>query len=60
MVYRPLSAIEQADPPKVTIEFEMRNKAHSLSRTIGSCEFDRDRRHIAFFTLNGLRSQIVY
>ncbi|MET3597183.1 MULTISPECIES: hypothetical protein [Mesorhizobium] len=57
--YKALSAIEQADPPKVTIEFEMRNKAHAPSRSTGSCEFDRDRRHITFFTLEGLRSQIV-
>ncbi|RUU05710.1 hypothetical protein EOD23_14960 [Mesorhizobium sp. USDA-HM6] len=59
MAYSPLSAIEQADPPKVTIEFETRNKAHAATRPIGSCEFNRDRRHIIFFTLNGLRSQIL-
>ncbi|RWA77143.1 hypothetical protein [Mesorhizobium sp.] len=57
--YKALSAIEQVDPPKVTIEFEIRNKAHAPGRTTGSCEFDRDRRHITFFTFHGLRSQIL-
>ncbi|RRH92835.1 hypothetical protein EH240_31000 [Mesorhizobium tamadayense] len=59
MAYKPLGAVEQANPPKVTIEFEMRNKAHALGRSIGSCEFDRDRRQITFFTLDGRRSQIL-
>ncbi|WP_192245311.1 hypothetical protein [Mesorhizobium silamurunense] len=59
LTYRRLSATERSDPPKVTIEFETRNKAHAPGRTTGSCEFDRDRRHITFFTLHGLRSQIV-
>ncbi|PBC01708.1 hypothetical protein [Mesorhizobium sp. WSM3860] len=57
--YKAVSAIEQADPPKVTIAFEMRNKAVSAPvRTNGSCEFDRDWRHITSFTLDGRRSQI--
>ncbi|WP_292345518.1 hypothetical protein, partial [Mesorhizobium sp.] len=56
--YKALSAMKQVDPPKVTIKFEMRNKAHAPSRSTGSCEFDRDRRHITFFTLDGRRSQI--
>ncbi|TIV73441.1 MAG: hypothetical protein E5V89_00275 [Mesorhizobium sp.] len=56
--YKAIGAIEQVDPTKVTIDFEMRNKAHAPGRSIGSCEFDRDRRHITFFTLDGRRSQI--
>ncbi|PBC02658.1 hypothetical protein CK220_19495 [Mesorhizobium sp. WSM3860] len=58
MAYKALSAIEEVNPPKVTIEFEMRNKAHAPIRTTGSCEFDRNWGRIISFTLDGRRSQI--
>ena len=58
MAYKALGAIEQVNPPKVTIEFEMRNKAHAPIRTNGSCEFDRGWVHITSFTLDGQRTQI--
>ncbi|PBB32051.1 hypothetical protein CK221_25645 [Mesorhizobium sp. WSM3868] len=58
MAYKALSAIEEANPPKVTIRFEGRNKARAPVRSNGSCEFDRDWSHITSFTLDGRRSQI--
>ncbi|TGP26409.1 MULTISPECIES: hypothetical protein [unclassified Mesorhizobium] len=60
MTYRHLDATEQADPLTVMIEFETRNRARVPGRSIGSCEFDRDRRHISFITQDGFRSQIIY
>ncbi|RWM28489.1 hypothetical protein [Mesorhizobium sp.] len=61
LTYRSVNATEQGDPPKVTIELETRNKLHApVGRSIGSCEFEQDRRHISFITLDGRRSQIVY
>ncbi|TPM34918.1 hypothetical protein FKO01_13185 [Mesorhizobium sp. B2-3-3] len=58
--YRRISVTEQVDPLKVTIEFEIRNKAHAPHRLVASCEFYQDRRHIGFITLDGSRSQIIY
>ncbi|TPK73046.1 hypothetical protein FJ930_11150 [Mesorhizobium sp. B2-4-15] len=58
--YRRISVTEQVDPLKVTIEFEIRNKAHAPRRLVASCEFYQDRRHIGFVTLDGSRSQIIY
>nr|WIE92046.1 hypothetical protein P9270_002220 [Mesorhizobium sp. WSM4875] len=56
--YKALSAIDQVNPPKVIVEFEMRNAAHAPARSQGSCDFDREWRHITSFTLDGRRSQI--
>lgn len=55
-----IKATQQGDPPTVTIEFETRNKLRSPGRSIGSCDFDRDRRHISFYAFDGQRSQIIY
>ena len=58
--YSLIDASQVGDPPTVTIEFETRNKLRAPGRSIGSCEFDRDRRHINFFGLDGQRAQIIY
>lgn len=56
LTYIRVNATEQDNPLKVTIEFETRNKAHAPGRSIGSCEFEQDRRHISFLTVDGWRS----
>ncbi|TIR18282.1 MAG: hypothetical protein E5X34_22135 [Mesorhizobium sp.] len=58
--YRLTKVTEHGDPPTVTIEFDTRNKLRAPGRSIGSCEFDRDRRHISFYMFDGQRSQIIY
>ncbi|PBC11801.1 hypothetical protein [Mesorhizobium sp. WSM3859] len=58
--YRLIKSTQHGDPPSVTIEFETRNKLRAPGRSIGTCEFDRDRRHISFYTFDGQRSQIIY
>lgn len=60
LTYQTTKATERADPLVVTVEFETRNQAHALGRSvIGTCEFAQDHRHISFITLDGLRSQII-
>ncbi|SFO88368.1 hypothetical protein SAMN03159463_03163 [Mesorhizobium sp. NFR06] len=58
--YRLISTRLEGDPPQVTIEYETRNKLHAPGRSVGMCEIDRDRRHINFVTVDGLRSQIIF
>lgn len=58
--YTLTNATQQGDPPTVTIEFETRNELRAPGRSIASCEFDRDRRHINYYTFDGQRSQIIY
>jgi len=53
-------ATQQGDLPTVTTVFETRNKLRAPGRSIGSCEFARDRRHINFYTFDGQRSQVIY
>jgi hypothetical protein len=58
--YRLVRTTLKGDPPQVIIEYETRTKLHAPRRSVGICEFDRDRRHIDFVTVDGWRSQIIY